>query len=58
MSRVMYVPCDDSLLRMPKGVCPRCGSKNFTSKGGVNEHGDPWCDHDCEDCGHLWGWSV
>lgn len=58
MSRVIYVPCDDSLLRMPANTCPNCGSKNYTSEGGLSEGGDPWCDHDCLDCGYLWGWTV
>jgi len=53
MSREIYVPCDDSLLMLSGNRCPKCGSKNATAKGGGE-----WCDLDCLDCGHLWGWTV
>ena len=58
MSRAIYVPCDDSLLMLSGDKCPKCGSENATAEGGVTEGGDPWCDLDCLDCGHLWGWRL
>lgn len=60
MSRVIYGPDDGPLnVRHLQGdKCPKCGSNNHTAKGGLSEGGDPWCNLDCLDCGHLWGWTV
>ncbi len=59
MSRVIYGPDDDWALRIPRNECPKCGSKNYTESWWRDENGDPaGADMDCNDCGHLWGWTT
>lgn len=61
MSRVIYGPDDGPLnVRYLQGdKCPKCGSKNYTESWWRDDDDQPaGANMDCNDCGHLWGWTT
>ena len=55
----IYGPCDDSLLRMPKNVCPNCDGKDYSETHFMDAEGDySSAEMKCNNCGHAWGWTV
>jgi len=55
----MYGPCDDSLLRMPKNMCPYCDGKDYSETHFMDAEGD-YCsaEMECNICGYAWGWTI